>query len=140
MGRGRQVYDPIDTAAVSPWAILSNHEEMELEHEDRDTVMSQEKREVRNCLVSASLCRLPSSFLSADGLSLPLYFKWHTAISLFCLNAVVSEICKTCHICSNLKFKFPVRSTLLQLLLFLLPGFISHLVSFDPPTKSEFMD
>ena len=46
MGWRTQVYDPIDTVTVNPWASLSNHKE--IEHKSRVIAASSERTQVGN--------------------------------------------------------------------------------------------
>lgn len=67
-----QVYDPIDTVTVNPWASLSNHKE--LEHKGRVIAVASERTQVRNFvlfLLSFACWLYPSSLQTSPQVQVP---------------------------------------------------------------------
>lgn len=98
MGLGRQVYDPIDTAAVNPWARLSNHKETE--HKDRVIAVSSERTQVRNFvlfLLSFAYWLYPSYLQTSPQVQVPRHENLIVIASVACAKVHLLS-CKHCPI------------------------------------------
>lgn len=96
MGWQRQVYNPIDTAAVNPWASLSNHKETE--HKDRVIAVSSGRTQVRYFvlfLLSFAYWLYPSYLQTSPQVQVPKHENLIVIASLSCaeVHLLSSKLC-----------------------------------------------